>query len=169
MPFDPDRKWTAEDVPPGPYYHGSRRVYEEGELLLTDVVCNIEGEEDDRQMCYATTSIDNALDWAYRRGLRHGGDVLYVYEVDMAEPEVDVNMHRPGVDEPITSVMSPQGRVVRVAHQVRVSEYPHAIFGETRPVSDARSSFCVHLPSGDRASRPSRAAISLSRRSAACW
>lgn len=129
MPFDPDRKWTRDDVPPRPYYHGSRRVYEEGELLLTDVVCNIEGEEDDRQMCFATTSLDHALDWAYRRGLRHGGDVLYVYEVDMVEPEVDINMHRPGGDERKTSVMSSRGHVIRVADQVRVTEYPRAIFG----------------------------------------
>lgn len=129
MRYDPSRRWTPSDVPPGPYLHGSRRVYAAGELLLTDVVNNIEGEEDDRQMCFATTTIEQALDWAYRRGLRHGGDHLYAYQVEMLEPQVDVNMHGQGTEPPITSVMSPRGRVVRVARQIAVAEYPDAFFG----------------------------------------
>ena len=127
--YDPDRLWTRADVPPGPYLHGSRREYDVDELLLTDVVCNIEGEEDDRQMCFATISMEAALDWAYRRGIRHGGDMLYVYEVEMEDPQVDINMHAQGVDQAITSVMSPRGRVVRLAHQVAKADYPHAFFG----------------------------------------
>jgi hypothetical protein len=127
--YDPNRRWTPSDVPPSPYFHGSRRVYAAGELLLTDVVNNMEGEEDDRQMCFATTTIEQALDWAYRRGLRHGGDLLYVYEVEMLEPQVDVNMHGQGTEPPITSVMSPSGCVVRVAHQVAVADHPGGLFG----------------------------------------
>ncbi len=80
-------------------------------------------------MCFATVVQDEALDWAYRRGIRHGGDALYVYEVDMEDPQVDVNAHRPGSLGPITSVMSPRGRVVRVVAEVAVSAYPHAFLG----------------------------------------
>lgn len=129
MRYDPNRRWTPSDVPPGPYFHGSRRVYAAGELLLTDLVNNTESAEDNRQMCFATTMIEQALDWAYRRGLRHGGDLLYVYEVEMLEPQVDVNMHQQGTEPPVTSVMSPRGRVVRVAHHVAVADYPDAFFG----------------------------------------
>lgn len=120
--------WTRDDVPPAPYYHGSRRVYEFGEWLLTDVVNNIENEEDERRMCFATTSREDALRWAYQRGIRHGGDWLYVYEDEMIEPEVDVNMHRPGSDEPITSVMSRRGRVHRIVQVVRKRDYPGAFW-----------------------------------------
>lgn len=120
--------WTLEDVPPGPYFHGSRRVYEPGECLLTDVVNSIEGEEDDRQMCFATTSREQALDWAYQRGIRHGGDMLYVYEVELTEPEVDVNMHQPGSGAPITSVMSACGRVIRVVDILDKADYPEAFW-----------------------------------------
>ena len=116
-------------MPPGPYLHGSRRFYEVGECLITGVVNNIEGEEDDRQMCFATTSMDEALDWAYRRGIRHGGRTLYVYEIEMADPQVDVNAHPPGTDGPITSVMSPCGRVLAVANEVALEDYPHTTFG----------------------------------------
>lgn len=111
------------DVPPPPYLHGSRRKYEVGDLLLTDIINNIPGEEDPRQMCFATTSRAEALDWAYRRGLRHGGDTLYVYEVEVESPEVDVNMHRPGSDGPITSVMSARAQVVRIVESVPVEDY----------------------------------------------
>lgn len=123
------RLWTPADVPAGPYLHGTRLRYEPGDLLRVDVVDDMPGEENDRLMCFATTSLDGALDWAYRRGLRWGGDTLYVYEVDLVDPEVDVNMHRPGVLEELTSVMSPEGTVVRLAHQLAVADYPHAVFG----------------------------------------
>lgn len=68
-------------------------------------------------MCWATTSLEDALDWACRRGIRFGGETLYVYEVDMVDPEVDTNMHRPGSEGPISSVMSMHGivRAVRCA------------------------------------------------------
>jgi hypothetical protein len=104
--------------------------YQPGDQLRVDVVNNMPGEEDDRLMCFATTSLEDALKWAYRRGLRWGGDMLYVYEVDLVDPEVDVNMHRPEVlQEPTSSVMSPKGSVVRLAHQLAVADYPHADFG----------------------------------------
>ena len=123
---------AALSVPPGPYFHGTRRLYKPHELLLTDVVNNQPGEEDDRLMCFATTSEDDALGRAYQRGIDKGS-ILYVYEVEMADPEIDVNMYPPRgpVDdsEHVTSVMSHQGRVMRVVREVPVVEYPDAWFG----------------------------------------
>lgn len=127
--LDPDREWTPEEVPVGPYLHGSRKKYEPGDLLLTDVINTMPGEEDERLMCFAIVSLEHALDWAYRRGIRHGGEIIYVYEVEMDNPKVDVNMHRPGAEGPVTSVMSPKGRVVKVAVEIPVADYPHAFFG----------------------------------------
>ncbi len=121
--------WSVDDVPRGPYLHGSRRLYQPDDFLPTDVISNIEGEEDDRQVCFATTCLKDALDWAYRRGIRHGGDMLYVYEVEMVDPQVDVNMHPPGSSEPVRSVMSSRGRVSRLVHEVAVADYPDAFFG----------------------------------------
>lgn len=103
--------------------------YEPGDLLLTDIVSNVEGDEDDRQMCFATTSQEDALHWPYHRGIRHGGDLLYVYEVELLDPQVDVNMHRPGALEHITSVMSSQGRVIRLVQALAKADYPGAFFG----------------------------------------
>lgn len=123
MTYDPERRWTTADVPSGPYFHGSRKEYGIGDLLLTDVVNNQLGEEDDRLMCFASTSIEIALRWAHTRGVRHGGDSLFVYEVELIDPEVDVNAHRPGVEQPISSVMSPCGQVLRLAHSIPVSQY----------------------------------------------
>jgi hypothetical protein len=122
-------RWTPADVPAGPYLHGTRWRYRPGDLLHVDVVNNLPGEKDDRLMCFATTSSEDALKWAYRRGLAQGGDMLYVYEVELVDPEVDVNMHRPGVAEETTSVMSPKGTVVRLAHQLAVADYSQADFG----------------------------------------
>jgi hypothetical protein len=73
-------------------------------------------------LCFATTSQDDALDWAYRGGIRHGGDTLFVYEVEMENPQVDVNMHSPGSLEVITSVMSHRGLVVAVALAVPTAD-----------------------------------------------
>ncbi len=95
---------------PGPYFYGSRRVYLPGEELLTDVVSNLDGEEDERQMRFATTSEEQALKWAHGRGIPHGGDTLNVYELDMRSPAVDGNARRQGVPQDITSVMSPHER-----------------------------------------------------------
>jgi hypothetical protein len=129
MSSDDSQTWTAEDVPPGPYLHGSRRHYAVGDYLLTDVVSNMEGEEDDRQMCFATVSEEEALAWAYRRGIRHGGDTLFVYEVEMDDPEVDTNAHGQRTWETVTSVMAPRGRVMAARRAVAVADYPYAWFG----------------------------------------
>lgn len=85
------RAWSSDDVPPGPYFHGTRTKYDIGDELHTDVVSNIEGAEGHRLRCFVTTSERVAFSWAARRGLNRG-DVLYVHEVDVFEPEVDVNM-----------------------------------------------------------------------------
>lgn len=123
------KEWTSDDVPSPPYFHGTRFAYQVGQPLITDVVNNMEGEEDLRQMCFATICMEEALDWADRRGIVHGGDQLYVYEVHMTDAEVDINMHLPGSAPPITSVMSPLGTVLRLAKRVAVDEYPNATFG----------------------------------------
>jgi hypothetical protein len=52
-----------------------------------------------------------------------------VYEVDLVDPEVDANMHRHGVLQELRWVMSPEGTVVRLAHQLAVADYPRAISG----------------------------------------
>src|SRR5690606_7191765 len=99
----PPKPSNPAAVPAGPYFHGTRLRYQPGDHLRVDVVNNMPGEEDDRLVCFATTSIDDALDWAYQRGIRWRGDVLYVYEVDLVDPEIDVNMHSRGAVEEITS------------------------------------------------------------------
>jgi hypothetical protein len=123
---------ASRQVPRGPYFHGTRRVYKPRDLLLTDVVNNQPGEEDDRPVCFATTSETDALRWAYQRGIEKG-PILYVYEVEMTHPKVDVNMYPPGApvddDELVTSVMSHEGRVVCVVREVPVTDYPDAWFG----------------------------------------
>lgn len=117
-------------IPSGPYLHGSRLHYEPGDFLRTDLVSTMEGAEDDRQMCFATTVEEHALDWAYRRGIRYGGDTLYVYEVEMFDPQVDVNMHSSAsTPADVTSVMSERGRVIRLVRAVKKAEYPDAFFG----------------------------------------
>jgi hypothetical protein len=124
MAYDPDRKWTADDVPAGPYFHGSRKLYKVGEYLLTDIVSERQDQEDRRQMCFATTSEEEALGQAYQRGVRHGGETLYVFEIALLDPEVDVNMHPPGLDHEVTCVMSPRGEVIRIAREVALEDYP---------------------------------------------
>lgn len=106
--------------PPGPYFHGSRREYEPGDPLLTDIL----SYEDRRLVCFATTRKDAALDWACRRGVRHGGDTLFVYEVEMVDPDVDTNMHMPGSDDELASVMSHHGVVLSVAEAIPTSDCP---------------------------------------------
>jgi hypothetical protein len=126
------RPWTTHDVPPPPYYHGSRRTYAPGDLLVTDVVNNRPGEEDDRMVCFACIDIEVALDWAYSRGIGKGS-VLHVYEIDMLDPEVDVNVHNRadyGSGHSITSVMSTQGTVRRVVRTVTLEDFDRTPFGK---------------------------------------
>jgi hypothetical protein len=126
------RSWTSCDVPPPPYYHGSRRVYALGDLLVTDVVNNQPGEEDERQMCFACIDIEIALDWAYSRGIGKG-PTLYVYEIDMLDPQVDVNVHSRadyGSGDAITSVMSTRGTVREVVRIVTLKDFDRTPFGK---------------------------------------
>jgi hypothetical protein len=115
--------WTAADVPPGPYFHGSRFELQPGVALRTDEVDNNPGIEDDRQRCWATTSWDSALQWALQRKYWMS-DTLYIYEVELDDPEVDVNIHRVRINgEAIDSVMAPSGRVIRLVHQQPASDH----------------------------------------------
>lgn len=110
-------------MPSGPYLHGSRHRYELGDLLHTDIVNGGEGEDEDlRLMCFATTSIGWALAWAYQRS-EHRGPILYVFEVAIPEPEVDLNVHMLGSREQLTSVMGPRGVVVGLTLELPASEY----------------------------------------------
>ena len=97
--------------------------------MATDIV----GYDDDRQMCWATTSLDAALQWALQRG-RHIGPILYVYEVALDDVLVDINVHRVGTLEDLTSVMSPHGRVVALVGQMHESEHPNAPSFGIRPM-----------------------------------
>jgi len=52
-----------------------------------------------------------------------------VYEVELSDPQVDVNMHRPGIEQEITSVMAGRGYVTRLVTRMAVADYPDAFFG----------------------------------------
>lgn len=101
-----------------------------GDYLHTTTVREGDPEperNDPRQMCFATTSIDTALRWACQRSLRNEDrDALFVYEVEMASPEVDTNMHGwmkyPLQNEAVTSVMAPRGRVVSLVRAIPIAE-----------------------------------------------
>jgi hypothetical protein len=41
------------------------------------------------------------------------GDVPHVYEVELDDPEIDTNVHRPWDGGPYHSVMAQSGRVIR--------------------------------------------------------
>ncbi|WP_110208584.1 hypothetical protein [Nocardioides daejeonensis] len=140
--MDRNRPWTSDDVPPGPYFHGTRFEIQPGEpfylsrprsidaLYDFGLVNNQDGERDDRVMFWATTDIAAALDWAYRKGrfaLDNPGSFtrLYVWQVELDDPEVDVNMHNRWNTEPdeITNVMARAGRFQRLVKDIPVSEY----------------------------------------------
>lgn len=93
-------------VPPGPYFHGTRCDLEVGtELAL--------GTVDDRLVVWATTDYARAAFWGNQRNIK-AGPTVHVYEVELDDPEVDVNV-RLGPGEAVTSVMARAGRVVGVA------------------------------------------------------
>lgn len=102
----------AADVPPGPYFHGTRREIPIGAELATGTVDPAFG--DHRQMAWAYTDEAQALKRARSTSSSYGS-TLYVYEVELDDPEVDTNVHRPGYTGPVTSVMAPSGRVIRLA------------------------------------------------------
>lgn len=103
--------FTADDVPPGPYFHGTRCVLADGTPLRPRTVDPSAGDE--RNMVWATTDPDAALGWARRR-YPSMGDMLYVYEVELIDAEVDTNHHRDWETGAVTSVMAPSGIVVRL-------------------------------------------------------
>lgn len=78
-------------------------------------------------MCFATTDEHAAMQWAYQRA-RHLGPVMFVYEVDLVDPMVDVNMHSDccwlAADETVTSVMAESGRVTRIVRSTHEDHWP---------------------------------------------
>jgi hypothetical protein len=122
------QRWTADDVPPGPYYHGTRTEYEVGAQLHVDEVNPADPDperQDDRRMCFATTCFRSALQWAYQRRSRSGGGAtLRVYEVDLPLPEVDTNAEgwwrR---DAEVRSVMAPDGVITRLHLAIDEADY----------------------------------------------
>lgn len=145
MAYGP-RPWTVADVPEPPFLHGTSTPYAIGDLLRTGTVREDPDPEynDHRQMCFATTSRDIALDWACRRNLSdRNRDTLFVLVVELAEPEVDTNMHGvmsfPGRDEAITCVMSPSGRVIDVAEAIPTTECDNELGRSACAVCSTRS------------------------------
>jgi len=139
---DRDAPWTDADVPPGPYFHGTMFVIEPGAEFDVSVptqvdptgewgfVNNQEGSEDYRLRFWATTDPDLALHAGARYEWRLEGvsDRIYVWEVELDEPEVDVNLHSRWNTEPgqVTSVMAPSGRFVRIFREMSLSDYHEA-------------------------------------------
>ena len=78
-------------------------------------------------MCFATIDEDAALQWAYQRS-RHRGPVMFVYEVDLVGPMVDVNVHNDccwiAAGETVTSVMAESGSVRRIVRSMHEDEWP---------------------------------------------
>jgi hypothetical protein len=96
-------------VPPGPYFHGTRRQIAIGAKLVPGTVDPL--ADDSRLMVWAFVDVCDALRRAATRPASEGL-TLYVYEVELEDPSVDPNVHRPESTEPITSVMAPGGRAV---------------------------------------------------------
>lgn len=109
--------WTAEDVPDGPYFHGSRAELLPGEALVVSAAADLPGSERGRRRCWATTSWEAALQYARSRNQPTSG-TLYIYEVDLDGAEVDTDIYRsPCRPGEVASVMAPSGRVVRLVHR----------------------------------------------------
>jgi hypothetical protein len=138
------RPWTADDVPPGPYFHGTRFEVRPGDpfdlsvpsSVLDDVEWGLVGDPDqggdDRRMFWATTSPEEAMGWAFQsNGIRLRGlglDRLYVWEVELDDPEVDANYHTNRVGRlPLTSVRASSGRFVRLHDQLAADEFPGSL------------------------------------------
>lgn len=127
MTLEPQR-WSLDDVPPGPYFHGTRTEYEVGAHLHVDEVNPADPDlerRDDRRMCFATTCFRSALQWAYQRRSTSGrGATLRVYEVDLPVPEVDTNAEgwwRRDIQ--VRSVMAPDGVVRRLHFVMNEADY----------------------------------------------
>jgi hypothetical protein len=134
-----NRPWTVEEVPPGPYFHGTLFRIEEGaEFDLATpsahfpdhdwgVVNNQEHEPDDRTMFWATTDLPAAREWGARYRLRLGDrfDRIYVWHVELDNPEVDINQHNRWNTQPsdVTCVMATSGRFLRLVETVSLVEH----------------------------------------------
>ena len=119
------RPWNRDDVPPPPYFHGTSYRYSIGDELPTNMVYGADGR-DTRRRCFATTSSDAALGFACQRTLsRADRDTLFLYRVDMDDPEVDTNWHNerwfPGA-EPVTCVMAQRGAVAELVRELVIAE-----------------------------------------------
>jgi hypothetical protein len=100
---------SSVSVPAGPYFHGTRSQIAIGAKLVPGTVDPM--ADDSRLMVWAFVDVGDALRWAATRPASEG-PTLYVYEVELDDPSVDPNVHRPGSTGPITSVMAPGGRAV---------------------------------------------------------
>jgi len=135
-----DSPWTAADVPPGPYFHGTMFLIEPGDrfdltvprLYVPDndwgVVNNQDNQEDPRTMFWGTTDREAALRWGTRYQMRLEGQLerVYVWEIHLEDPEVDVNAHgsaRGLRDEDVTSAMARSGRFERLVQEMLLAEY----------------------------------------------
>jgi hypothetical protein len=87
------------------------------------LVSDPDSGNDSRRMFWATTTAEAALGWAARRSGHLGLERLYVWEVELDHPEVDVNLHSTRWQVPVTSVMAPSGRFVRVISDIPLAEY----------------------------------------------
>lgn len=64
-------------------------------------------------MTWAATTPDDAEKWARARN-RWNDKTLYVYEVELEDPELDPNYHATG----LSSVMASSGRVLRLVRRI---------------------------------------------------
>jgi len=122
------QRWTLDDVPAGPYFHGSRTDYEEGAPLHVDEVNPEDPDperQDTREMCFATTCFRSALQWAHqRRANSNGGRTLRVYEVHLLDPEIDTNAEGWWRQEGgAHSVMAPSGVIANLHLALDEGEY----------------------------------------------
>jgi hypothetical protein len=107
---------SSRPVPPPPFFHGSRSRIPVGADLRTGIVCGQPGDDfDEREMCWATSDREQARRWSHRFG-DPTSQTAYVYEVELDDPEVDTNIHRPGQPPPYHAVMAPRGKVVAVVN-----------------------------------------------------
>jgi hypothetical protein len=74
-------------------------------------------------MFWASTSEEGTLGWAARRCEALRLARLYVWQVELDSPEVDVNMHPDRWTAPVTSVMAPSGRFISLVRDVLLVDY----------------------------------------------
>ena len=111
---------NTRQVPPGPYFHGPRIVLPVDAALRRGTVNPAEG--DDRLVVWATTEVDDALNWA-NRGYTPPGSILYVYEVDLVDVRFDINFPPEKSTTDAVSVMGSSGTVLRLVQQVPAAHF----------------------------------------------